>query len=117
GRLARSDPGRGREPAAVPGGRDPVRPRPGRVAGLARGGSGRARPEPLRHPGHEARRCAHAERLSFSPLQRASRGRLLALVVIGLLVWLTAIVVVGIVVRRTNDVEIGLGVTAGAFVL
>jgi hypothetical protein len=55
--------------------------------------------------------------LTFSPLQRASRGRLLALVVVGLLLWLAAIVVVGIVVQRTNDVEIGLGVTGAAFVL
>jgi hypothetical protein len=37
--------------------------------------------------------------------------------VVGLLLWLTAIVVVGIVVQRTNDVEVGLGVTGGAFVL
>jgi hypothetical protein len=55
--------------------------------------------------------------LTFSPLQRASRGRLLALVVVGLLLWLTAIAVVGIVVQRTNDVEIGLAVTGAAFVL
>jgi hypothetical protein len=51
------------------------------------------------------------------PLQRASRGRLLALVAVGLLLWLGTVVVVGIVVHRSNDVEIGLGVTGVAFLV
>jgi hypothetical protein len=55
--------------------------------------------------------------LSFTPLQRATRGRLLALVVVGLLIWLATIVVVGIAVHRSNDVEIGLGVTGVAFLV
>ena len=54
---------------------------------------------------------------SFEPLQIASRPRRLLVFVLGPLLWLVAIVVVAVVVDRTRAIEIGLLVSALAFVV
>jgi hypothetical protein len=51
----------------------------------------------------------------FTPLQRASPGRRVLVLVVGPLLWLAALLVVGIVVRRSDAVGYGLAVTAIAF--
>jgi hypothetical protein len=53
----------------------------------------------------------------FTPLQTASPGRRVLVLVVGPLLWLAAIVVVGIVVHRSDAVGYGLSVTAIAFLV
>ena len=53
----------------------------------------------------------------FRPLRPASRPRLIAALVLGPLLWVVALAVVAVLVKRTDAIELGLEVTAGAFVL
>jgi hypothetical protein len=53
----------------------------------------------------------------FTPLQTASPGRRVLVLVVGPLLWLAALLVVGIVVRRSDVVGYGLAVTAIAFLV
>ena len=56
-------------------------------------------------------------RARFTPLQTASPGRRVLVLVVGPLLWLAAIVVVGVVVHRSDAVGYGLSVTAIAFLV
>ena len=53
----------------------------------------------------------------FEPLRPASRGRLVAAMVLGPILWLAALVLVAVTVHRTSAIALGLAVTAGAFVI
>jgi hypothetical protein len=53
----------------------------------------------------------------FTPLQRASRLQRVLVFVAGPLLWLVGVVVVGVVVHRAAAVELGLTVTAIAFLV
>jgi hypothetical protein len=53
----------------------------------------------------------------FTPLQTASPGRRVLVLVVGPLLWLAAIVVVGIVVHRSDAIGYGLALTAVVFLV
>jgi Zn-dependent membrane protease YugP len=53
----------------------------------------------------------------FRPLRPASRPRLIAAFVLGPVLWVVALAVVAVLVKRTDAIELGLAVTAAAFVL
>ena len=53
----------------------------------------------------------------FEPLRPASRGRLIAAMVLGPILWLAALVIVAWAVDKTSAIALGFAVTAGAFVI
>jgi Sec-independent protein secretion pathway component TatC len=52
----------------------------------------------------------------FAPLRPVDHGRLIAMFVLGPLVWLVAIVVAAVLVHRTFAIELGLIITFVSFV-
>jgi hypothetical protein len=53
----------------------------------------------------------------FEPLAPASRGQVIAGLVLGPILWLVALVVAAWVVDKTDAIALGLAVMAGAFVI
>jgi hypothetical protein len=52
---------------------------------------------------------------SFTPLRRATHARLVALFIVGPILWLAAVVLIDIVVRNGRDVGIALLVSSVSF--
>ena len=65
-------------------------------------------------PGPDGERPLDAPR--FEPLRPASRGRLIAAMVLGPVLWLGALMIVAWAVHKTSAILLGLAVAAGAFV-
>jgi hypothetical protein len=55
--------------------------------------------------------------VQFAPMERASRARLLVVVVLGPVLWLAGLLVVGLVVQERRAVEIGLIAALVSFVV
>ncbi len=53
----------------------------------------------------------------FEPLVPASRGRVIAALVLGPILWLAALVLAAWVVHKTDAIALGLAVMAGSFVI
>ena len=53
----------------------------------------------------------------FEPLRPASRGRLIAALVLGPILWLAALVLAAWAVDETSAIALGFAVTAAAFVI
>lgn len=66
-------------------------------------------------PGPDGEQRLDAPR--FAPLRPASRGRLIAAMVLGPVLWLLALVIVAWTVDKTSAVVLGLAIAAGAFVV
>ena len=66
-------------------------------------------------PGPDGEQRLDAPR--FEPLRPASRGRLIAAMVLGPILWLAALVIVAWAVDKTSAIALGFAVTAGAFVI
>ncbi len=66
-------------------------------------------------PGPDGEQRLDAPR--FEPLVPASRGRVIAALVLGPILWLAALVLVAWVVDKTDAIALGLAVLAGSFVI
>ncbi len=66
-------------------------------------------------PGPDGEQRLDAPR--FEPLRPASRGRLIAAMVLGPILWLAALVIVAWAVDKTSAIALGFAVAAGAFVI
>ncbi len=66
-------------------------------------------------PGPDGEQRLDAPR--FEPLVAASRGRVIAALVLGPILWLAALVLVAWVVDKTDAIALGLAVLAGSFVI
>jgi membrane protein implicated in regulation of membrane protease activity len=55
--------------------------------------------------------------VSFEPLRPASRGRLIAAVLLGPVVWLVALIVAAWLFHYSSSIALGLVVTAASFVV
>jgi hypothetical protein len=66
-------------------------------------------------PGPDGEQRLDAPR--FEPLRPASRGRLIAAMVLGPILWLAALVIVAWVVHNTSAIALGFAATAGAYVI
>ncbi len=53
----------------------------------------------------------------FEPLRPASRGGVIAAMVLGPILWLAALVIVALAVGKTSAIALGFAVAAGAFVI
>ena len=66
-------------------------------------------------PGPDGEQRLDAPR--FEPLAPASRGRVIAALVLGPILWLAALVLAAWVVDKTDAIALGLAVLAGSFVI